>query len=282
MSGLNFLKHKTVPEYFSGRLFGWITSLLHHNRVSDNRSFNITLFFNIRRLWGYWGKAKSFYLLAWPSVKFIRQINESGPLSVPVCHLFISWILAPSDSAQAFTAATISLHLLTRAGTAKTNVRCYSATETAFSFTLKLPLFNFCFLTQIKLRSKGQTVGPTTLLAPRFVNIKKCCVSQVVDSCISMCDLQYSAWRAVMFEKNLLYISEPTCSSIGLHSTHNRILKTRHPWAVSCNHGNRKRQPIRCLYCALGKHTVSCCFHRLPPIGVVRTLLLVLESHTTY
>lgn len=45
--------------------------------------------------------------------------------------------------------------------------------------------------------------------------------------------------------------------------------KKRHPWPVSCNHGDRKCSPITPVARARGKPTVSWCFQWLPPVGVV-------------
>lgn len=48
----------------------------------------------------------------------------------------------------------------------------------------------------------------------------------------------------------------------------NEDLKKRHPWPVSCNHGDRKCSLITSLDCTLGKCSVSWCFQWLPPIAV--------------
>lgn len=77
-----------------------------------------------------------------PASELIRQINErwayvgARPLSVPVCHLFVRWMLAQSDSGQPFSVAAIPLHPSTRTGAAATNVGCFGGTETVLPITL--------------------------------------------------------------------------------------------------------------------------------------------------
>lgn len=134
-----------------------------YNWASDSRSFNITLL-QYQRIVRVPGRDIEWELRVPPfwlgrASELIRQINErwtyvgARPLSVPVCHLFVPWIPAQSDSGQPFTVAAMSLHLLTRTGTVRTKVGCFGRTETVVSISLWNCFCPVCFFPpKIKLR----------------------------------------------------------------------------------------------------------------------------------
>lgn len=140
------LRNSTAPECFSSSLSGQITSpwttigLL----ITDLLILGVLQYRRIVMVPGRdieWELRVPPFRLG-PASELIRQINErctyirARPLSVPVCHLFVPWILAQSDSSRAFMAALISLRLLTHSGTARTNVGCFSGSVTAVSLLL--------------------------------------------------------------------------------------------------------------------------------------------------
>lgn len=185
------LRNSTAPESFSSRLSGRITSSLNYNWASDNRSFNMTLL-PYQRIVMVPGRDIEWELRVppfrlGPASELIRQINErwayvgARPLSVAVCHLFVPWILAQSDSVQPFTAAAIPLYPLTCTGIAGLMWAVLKALKQSFPIHFQTAFVQFVlFFPRWRLQYEVQTVYMWFYYAvwcfdPWSIRVKKPC-----------------------------------------------------------------------------------------------------------